>query len=806
MSEAAMNNTEKIKRHGRKKNNMVIPLILVFVFVTVMLVYTSKLIYSVAVLNSKAVIEDRLKNTSSMVENHLNTAENVLQITADSVHHMLISGSTPARIQEFLVEETKNVTEQFGENYHGLYGYIMSKYMDGLNWQPPADYDPKSRDWYVVASENDGELAIVPPYIDAQTGSLIISVCRMLPDRQNILSLDVKLDGIQDMMKELTINGKGYGFIMDENGLFVAHTDKSKKGTFVADTNNGEELLRTVKNKGSGSFTLDYEGEKSKVFVNGIMNNWYVVMVVGDNELYQDVRSQLVVNAIICTAVFVMIVLFYYVGHRNELNYAKSIEAMKFKEQKATYERKVLELEKDAADQANKAKSNFLANMSHEIRTPMNAIIGMDEMILRESKDTKIRKYATDIQSAGKTLLSIINDILDLSKIESGKMELVPVEYDFASVLNDVVNMTMGKAKDKGLSYEIDVEPDIPSVMRGDEIRIRQIILNITNNAIKYTEKGSVTLHISFDRSDNRLRVSVVDTGMGIRKDDLDKLFSSFQRLDETRNRNIEGTGLGLNITKQLAEMMGGTIRVESEYGKGSVFSAEIIQEIVDDTPIGNYMERLEQAQTKKEEFKPVLIAPKAKILIVDDNEMNLEVISELMADTRINITTALSGNECIEILHKSTFDVVLLDQMMPGISGIQTLGVIQNEHLADNTPIIALTADAIVGARDSYIKYGFTDYLSKPVMYEELERLLLTYIDDSLLMTEEQLKEEEAEKERRKAERPVVLVINDSPEKLKDLKETISERYKGVFVRDEESAEKYLAKHSVEFVIRKGD
>ena len=806
MSEAAMNNTEKIKRHGRKKNNMVIPLILVFVFVTVMVVYTSKLIYSVAVLNSKAVIEERLKNTSSMVENHLNTAENVLQIIADSVHHMLISGSTPARIQEFLVEETKNVTEQFGENYHGLYGYIMSKYMDGLNWQPPADYDPKSRDWYVVASENDGELAIVPPYIDAQTGSLIISVCRMLPDRQNILSLDVKLDGIQDMMKELTINGKGYGFIMDENGLFVAHTDKSKKGTFVADTNNGEELLRTVKNKGSGSFTLDYEGEKSKVFVNGIMNNWYVVMVVGDNELYQDVRRQLVVNAIICTAVFVMIVLFYYVGHRNELNYAKSIEAMKFKEQKATYERKVLELEKDAADQANKAKSNFLANMSHEIRTPMNAIIGMDEMILRESKDTKIRKYATDIQSAGKTLLSIINDILDLSKIESGKMELVPVEYDFASVLNDVVNMTMCKAKDKGLSYEIDVEPDIPSVMRGDEIRIRQIILNITNNAIKYTEKGSVTLHISFDRSDNRLRVSVADTGMGIRKDDLDKLFSSFQRLDETRNRNIEGTGLGLNITKQLAEMMGGIIRVESEYGKGSVFSAEIIQEIVDDTPIGNYMERLEQAQTKKEEFKPVLIAPKAKILIVDDNEMNLEVISELMADTRINITTALSGNECIEILHKSTFDVVLLDQMMPGISGIQTLGVIQNEHLADNIPIIALTADAIVGARDSYIKYGFTDYLSKPVMYEELERLLLTYIDDSLLMTEEQLKEEEAEKERRKAERPVVLVINDSPEKLKDLKETISERYKGVFVRDEESAEKYLAKHSVEFVIRKGD
>ena len=431
----------------RKKLSLFIPLILVFIFMVVMIVYTSKLVYNVAVLNSNAVIEDRIKNVSSLIDNHLNTAENVLQITADSVHHMLISGSTPARIHEFLVEETNNVTEQFGENYHGLYGYIMSKYMDGLNWVPPEGYDPKTRDWYVVAKENDGEVAIVPPYVDAQTNALIISVCRMLPDRQNIISLDVKLDGIQSLMDELNLNGKGLGFVMDGNGLFIAYRDENKKGTYITDIPEGSELLEKIKRTGAGSFAHSYNGEKCTFFVNAISNDWYVVMMVNDSELYDEVKSQVALTILVCVVVLVMIVALFYVGRKNEQNYTRRMEEMKAEEQRQEYETMVLKLEKDAADEANKAKSNFLANMSHEIRTPMNAIIGMDEMILRETGNTKIRKHAMDIRSAARTLLSIINDILDLSKIESGKMELVPVEYDFASVLNDIVNMTMNKAR-----------------------------------------------------------------------------------------------------------------------------------------------------------------------------------------------------------------------------------------------------------------------------------------------------------------------------------------------------------------------
>ncbi|MCR5591318.1 MAG: response regulator [Lachnospiraceae bacterium] len=792
---------DALTKKGRKKNSMIIPLMLIFVFVAVMVMYTSRLIYSVAVSNAREVISDKMLNVSSLIENHLNTAENVLHITADSVHHMIISGSTPARINEFLVEETNNVSEQFDENFAGIYGYIMSKYMDGLKWEPPEDYDPKTRDWYIIAEQSDGEVALVPPYVDAQTGNMIISVCRMLPDRQNIISLDVQLNRLQEMMNELTLKDRGYGFLIDDSGLFIAHKDAGMKGMNLCDSEGGKDFLKAIKEADSGSFSYTYGGEKNTVFVNRVVDSWYLVMVISNRELFSEVWSQLIVNVLICTLVFAMIALFYYAGYNNEKNYTKRMEEMKMEEQRKEFETKALMLEKEAADQANRAKSNFLANMSHEIRTPMNAIIGMDEMILRESKDNRISKYATDIQSAGRTLLSIINDILDLSKIESGKMELIEVDYEFASVLNDIVNMTMNKAKEKGLSYDLAVDPDIPSTLRGDEIRIRQVILNITNNAIKYTESGGVKIGISYDRSQSMLSVRVEDTGIGIREEDLGKLFSSFQRLDETKNRNIEGTGLGLNITKQLAEMMGGTIQVKSEYGKGSVFEATMVQETVDDTPIGDYTKRLEESRRSTAKFSSTLIAPDAKVLIVDDNEMNLEVISSLMGETRIKITTALSGRECLEILKERSFDVILLDQMMPGMSGTQTLENIKKEHLAKGTPVVALTADAIIGARDSYIKEGFDDYLSKPVMYSELEAVLLKYIDKRLLLTPEQLgKEEEA-----KLSKPVVLVIDEPSDKLTALREALTEKFKAVFVRDEESAGKFLSKHEADFIIRDG-
>ena len=797
--------SDKTQRRVRKNHGMLIPLILVFVFISVMAVYTSALMKNAAISNSNAVIEDRILNVSSMINNHLNTAENILHVTADAVYHMLISGTTPVRLHQFLVDETNNVEEQFDKNFSGIYGVLMSQYMDGLNWEPPEDYDPTTRDWYVIAKEADGKVAFVPPYVDAQTGNIIISVCRMLPDRQNIISLDVQLKGIQEMMKELTIGGKGYGFVVDEDGLIIAHREDEKKGTYLSDTPEGRELFAQIIKTGSGSFTYTYNGEECTVYVNEVTNNWHVVMVVGNAELYSEITGQIVTNALVYALVFAMIAFFYYIGYRNERKYTQSVEDMKLEEQKASYERRVLELEKDAANASNKAKSDFLANMSHEIRTPMNAIIGMNEMILRSSPKESIKKYALDIQSAGKTLLSIINDILDFSKIESGKMELLPVEYNFSSVMNDIVNMTMKKAKDKGLDYVLDVSEDIPSVMLGDEIRVRQVMLNLINNAIKYTHEGSVTVSVSYDNPGEMLWVVVKDTGIGIRNEDLGKLFGSFQRLEEDKNRNIEGTGLGLNITMRLVKMMGGTIGVSSKYGEGTTFTVQMKQTVVDRTPIGDFVQNLTRMQEYKEQYRPALIAPSAKILIVDDNDMNLEVIESLLEDTKMQITTAESGSECLAILRGQSFDVIFLDQMMPGMSGIQTLEAMKKEHFAESTPVIALTADAIVGARETYIREGFTDYLTKPVMYQDLEDILLKYLRSDLIKKQVQ-PEDHTDPDQAKTDKPVVLVINGSKEKLNELKEVMGSRYKGVYVRDEESAAKYLAKHSVEYVIKDGN
>lgn len=398
---------------------------------------------------------------------------------------------------------------------------------------------------------------------------------------------------------------------------------------------------------------------------------------------------------------------------------------------------------KNLAEQANHAKSDFLANMSHEIRTPINAIMGMNEMVLRESKDESIREYAANIESASKTLLSLINDILDFSKIEAGKMEIVNAPYDTATFFNDVVNMIDVKAKQKQLDFQVDIDSTLPSVLHGDEVRNRQIIVNILNNAVKYTKQGIVKLTVEGIRESGvvTLKMQVKDSGIGIKKEDMDKLFGGFQRLDLEQNRSIEGTGLGLAITHNLVESMKGRIEVESEYGKGSVFTIFLTQEIIDDTPMGDFKEKFEAAAKQEKGYKESFVAPDAKVLVVDDNDMNLAVAKALLKKTDVQVTTCTSGKECLEYIKKEYFDVILLDHMMPEMDGIQTLEKIrQTENMCKSVPVIALTANAIVGAKEQYIKAGFSDYLSKPIHGTELEKMLLEYLpQDKVGMTQKE-------------------------------------------------------------------
>lgn len=407
-----------------------------------------------------------------------------------------------------------------------------------------------------------------------------------------------------------------------------------------------------------------------------------------------------------------------------------------------------MEQEKQQAISSSKAKARFLANMSHEIRTPINAVLGMDAMILRESKDEKIKEYALDIQNAGQSLLSLINDILDLSKVESGKMEIIPAEYDFSSMIHDVVNMISVKLQDKNLKLKVFVDRSLPSRLFGDEIRIRQVLINILNNAVKYTSEGSVSLNVNGTVQADKvlLNFAVTDTGIGIKKEEISKLFAEFERIEEQRNRNIEGTGLGMSITMHLLAMMGSELKVESVYGEGSTFRFELEQQIVDVEPIGNLEERIRQ-QMQEYTYEVSFIAPDAHVLVVDDNSVNQKVFVNLLKETKINIDTADSGKECLELIEGRHYDIIFLDHMMPDMDGIETLHHIKKgtNHLCKDTPVIVLTANAVLGAEQMYLSEGFDGFLSKPIIPEKLERMVQELLPRDMISLETD-KLEEAE------------------------------------------------------------
>ena len=394
---------------------------------------------------------------------------------------------------------------------------------------------------------------------------------------------------------------------------------------------------------------------------------------------------------------------------------------------------------------ASEAKSAFLSNMSHEIRTPINAVLGMNEMILRESDDKNILGYSENIRSAGSTLLGLINDILDFSKIEAGKMEIIPVDYDLSSVINDLVNMIQTKADAKGLKLEFEISREVPKLLHGDEVRIKQIVTNILTNAVKYTEKGRVTLCIDYEKIPDEedcilLDVAVKDTGIGIKEEDMKKLFSEFDRIEEKRNRNVEGTGLGMSITKRLLEMMGSELQVESKYGLGSKFSFSLRQTVIKWEELGDYEAAYKASLASRGKYHEKFRAPKAEILVVDDTPMNLEVFINLLKKTEIKIETAATGEEALSLAFDKEYDVIFLDHMMPDKDGIETLHEMRERKDAPNlqTPVICLTANAISGAREKYLAEGFDNYLTKPIDSVKLEEMLIEYLPEEKIIPAE--------------------------------------------------------------------
>ena len=418
-----------------------------------------------------------------------------------------------------------------------------------------------------------------------------------------------------------------------------------------------------------------------------------------------------------------------------------------------------LEEQTNIAKKANQAKSDFLAKMSHEIRTPINAVLGMNEMILRESEQVDITHYAMDIKTSANALLTIINDILDTSKIESGKLQILPVNYELDSLLNDVFNMAFVKAGEKDLAFQIHVDEQLPNGLVGDDVRIRQILVNLLNNAVKYTEQGSVTLSVTRHQKEKkaevvntddinnvfgarqsvRLRYEVQDTGIGIKEEDLPKLTAAFERIEEYRNREIEGTGLGMNIVVELLKMMGSSLEVHSVYGKGTTFAFELQQFVWNEETIGNFEERSERFH-QHQEYATSFVAPEARILVVDDNAINRNVLRGLLKQNGIQIQEAESGYRCLECVREQEFDLIIMDHMMPGMDGVETFHRLQTleGNKSKDAPVIILTANAVVGAKGKYLREGFTDYLSKPIQAEKLEELIMKYLPEEKLQQEE--------------------------------------------------------------------
>lgn len=435
--------------------------------------------------------------------------------------------------------------------------------------------------------------------------------------------------------------------------------------------------------------------------------------------------------------VFSICMLVYTVGEGSKKRKEKDEEMLK-----------ILAEEKEAAELANESKTRFLSHMSHEIRTPLNAVLGMNELIMRETQEDNVRRYSYNIQNAGKTLLGLINDVLDFTKIDTGKMEIVEAEYSVSSMVHDVMSMMRDRIQDKGLELRIDVDSKVPDSLFGDEIRIKQILINLLTNAAKYTENGWIQIKIWHEekpdadandlvrenaKRDIQLFVEVSDSGIGIKEEELPKLFHDFERLDQLKNRSVEGSGLGLNITAGLVEIMGGNIHVESVYGKGSRFWVDMTQKVMRDIPIGDYNSRIRQAEPQLNGNDMEIVSfPGKKVLTVDDNDMNLEVISSILEMMDLDVYRASSGADALEMLETEKYDIVITDDMMPGMSGTELMQIVKGRPNCINvgTPMIVLTANAILGVVDEYLSKGFQGYLSKPIDVEQLQQILKEYLN----------------------------------------------------------------------------
>ncbi|MBE5924503.1 MAG: response regulator [Lachnospiraceae bacterium] len=866
---------EVIKHYGFYR--AVIFLILALFFTSLIIGYNT-LLSSYARKSILQQSELNAYNLAKEVELYLSTGTDVINLNASAINLMIENNASDEELLAYVTEQTNLIGESILPESTGLYGYFNGKFYDGSGWVPEPDYDPTTRPWYTEAIADRDNYVLINPYLDMDTGEIVLSIAKALPDSDDVVSLDITLGRMQETLNAYSVEDKNTSrMIVSTNGVVVAHSDNEELGkNYMEETDSlGSYVLQYSQRNRDKTFDISYKGMSYNVCAIPINNSWKSISIVESRNIYRPLKIMVfvsILSILLTFAIFSIITVktgkrtlvadnlssilsssadIYMslcdldvinntvVGIKNvNPAIAKAVEscdynmkelflgimmglpdsptkqrAIEFTDLSTIDERmkdnniqtveylsygdiwvrarlivsertpdgkvshvlwmleninnekeerdKLIDIS-DRALAASEAKSAFLSNMSHEIRTPINAILGMNEMVLRECNDESIIGYSHNIQSAGNTLLGLVNDILDFSKIESGKMEIIPVDYDLATVLNDLVNMITPRLEAKGLELILEIDKTMPHLLHGDDVRIRQVITNILTNAAKYTEKGSVTLAISYSKVTNdndliSLNVSVKDTGIGIKDEDMSKLFSEFERIEEKRNRTIEGTGLGMAITQSILAMMDSELTVKSVYGQGSEFSFELVQHVRDYEELGDYEEAFKQSVSTKEKYYGKFTAPDAKILVVDDTSMNILVFTSLLKPTDMTIDTAESGDEGIAYALKNKYDIIFLDHMMPKKDGIETLHELMehDDNPNKDTPVICLTANAIQGAKEQYLEEGFTDYLTKPIDSQSLEDMIISYLPENLVIP---IPEKPAESETLDDEEDVIL------------------------------------------------
>ncbi|MDR0443683.1 MAG: response regulator [Treponema sp.] len=724
-------------------------------FAVFLLMVLSSIFFMNRTLSDKLVenVDSAVTEMQVSISNILMWQETPLESISNIIRTMLLDGESFESVQSFM---TRCSTPEFKDrmrifSYYSVYGYfnVFESFYDGGGWTPAEadNYEPTKRSWYTAGVAGGGQIVFVPPYIDMDSQAVVVAYARQLFDNNGrplgVVALDVPLEYIKSLVVNRHITKGGYGYLLDENLIVIAHPNEQFLGLPMRDMYEGfGELANIIEQGGniSSHRYKNYQGLKTIFYSRQLDNGWYVGIVIPETEYFSGMYTMTwiisLLGVLMASVLSVILV---------------SIDKAKNK-----------------SDIENRQKSNFLATVSHEIRTPMNTIMGITEIELQEESLPKDTKEAFDrIYHSGNLLLQIINDLLDLSKIEAGKLEIMPVKYETASLIYDVIHLNKLRYNSKPVEFKLHVGENIPATLIGDELRIKQILNNLLSNAFKYTQKGEIEFSVTAEHSSGNggnvtLILAVRDTGHGMTAEQVSKLFDKYSRFNTETNRATEGTGLGMNITHNLVRMMNGDVFVKSEPKKGSIFTVRLPQNCADSTDVlsRELVDNLQQfrfngtAQMKKSQILREYM-PYGSVLIVDDIEANIFVAKLLLKPYGMKIDSAMSGFEAInKIMNGSVYDIIFMDHMMPKMDGIETVKIIRD--MGYKKPIVALTANAVAGQADMFLANDFDDFISKPIDMRVLNAVLNKYIRDKHPAGDESPPVNEEKEQIREADMPL--------------------------------------------------